>query len=81
MYMAQLNIHLTPRFEKALRTLMRRRGLKTKSEAVRLAVEEAVERTACDVAVCDFREWVGRGKQTAENPKPRFDGHDQLWNS
>jgi hypothetical protein len=39
--MAQINLHTTPDFEEALEALMRGRKLKTKSEAIRLAVGEA----------------------------------------
>ena len=41
--MAQINFHTTPEFEKALAALMKARGLKTRSEAIRLAVQEAAE--------------------------------------
>ena len=39
--MAQINLHVTPEFEEALETLMRARGLRSKSEAIRDAVREA----------------------------------------
>jgi len=39
--MAQVNLHTTPEFEEALAALMKGRGLKSKSEAIRLAVREA----------------------------------------
>ena len=41
--MAQINFHTTPEFEKALAALMKARGLKTRSEAIRVAVQEAAE--------------------------------------
>lgn len=41
MNMAQINLHVTPEFEDALDTLMRARGLRSKSEAIRHAVREA----------------------------------------
>ncbi len=40
--MAQINLHTTPQFEADLATLMKERGIKTKSEAIRLAVREVV---------------------------------------
>ena len=40
MYMSQINLHTTPTFERALARLMRLRRIGTKSEAIRLAVEE-----------------------------------------
>lgn len=39
--MAQLNLHVTPEFERALTALMRGRGLASKSQAIRDAVQEA----------------------------------------
>jgi len=39
--MAQVNLHTTPEFEEALSALMEGRKLKSKSEAIRLAVQEA----------------------------------------
>ncbi|MBM3533214.1 MAG: hypothetical protein FJX60_09305 [Alphaproteobacteria bacterium] len=39
--MAQVNLHTTPEFEEALSALMKARKLKSKSEAIRLAVQEA----------------------------------------
>jgi Arc/MetJ-type ribon-helix-helix transcriptional regulator len=41
--MAQVNLHTTPEFEADLDTLMKGRGLRSKSEAIRLAVHEAAE--------------------------------------
>ncbi len=39
--MTQVNIHTTPEFEEDLATLMKARGVRSKSEAIRLAVREA----------------------------------------
>lgn len=39
--MAQVNLHVTEEFAAALEALMRGRGLRSKSEAIRLAVREA----------------------------------------
>jgi Arc/MetJ-type ribon-helix-helix transcriptional regulator len=41
--MAQINFHTTPEFEKALAALMKARGLKSRSEAIRAAVQETAE--------------------------------------
>ena len=40
--MGQMNMRVTPEFDQALAELMRRRHIAHKSEAIRLAVEEAV---------------------------------------
>ena len=42
--MSQINVHLTAEFEQALAELMRLRQIKTKSDAIRAAVQEALER-------------------------------------
>lgn len=39
--MAQMNLQITPEFEANLQRLMRARKIKSRSQAVRLAVEEA----------------------------------------
>lgn len=41
--MAQINFHTTPEFEQALAALMKARGLRSRSEAIRAAVQEAAE--------------------------------------
>lgn len=41
--MAQINFHTTPEFEQALAALMKARGLKSRSEAIRAAVLEAAK--------------------------------------
>jgi hypothetical protein len=77
--MPQLNIHLTPEFEQTLSEYMRLRGLRTKSDAVRLAIQEAVDRERRLRRVPDFTRWLGLGKQVAENPHPKFHSDDELW--
>ena len=77
-YMSQLNINVTPEFESALKRLMQARGLKSKAEAVRLAVREALER-ARPAGATDFTSWIGLGTAAPENPSPRFSSDDMLW--
>ena len=77
--MSQLNIHLTPDFEAALTKLMQVRGLRTKSEAVRLAVQETLERESRARKVLDFAELRGLANKATPNPHPRFPTHDDLW--
>lgn len=79
LYMTQLNIHMTPEFEKRLAQLMRLRGLKTKSEAVRVAVAEAVGRAIEDSEAADFGAWRGAALRAPLNPRPRFQSDDDLW--
>ncbi len=76
--MSQLNINMTPEFETALKRLMQARGLKSKTEAVRLAVREALER-ARPAGKTDFTSWIGLGNAAPGNPRPRFPSDDALW--
>ena len=78
-HMAQLNLHMTPEFEKALERLMRVRGIPTKSEAVRLAVIEAAERARGKVRPAAFRELLGAGLRVPQRKSPRFRSEDDLW--
>jgi hypothetical protein len=77
--MPQFNLHLTPDFEAAIDELMRLRRIRTKSDAVRLAVIETVEREKRARRVPDFSTWVGLGRRVPENPNPRFRTDDDLW--
>ena len=77
--MSQLNIHMTPAFERVLKRLMEVRKIRTKSEAIRLAVEESLERELRDASSTDFTSWLGIGKTVPENPTPRFPSHEALW--
>ncbi len=78
--MAQMNLHLTPEFERDLARLMTLRGIRTKSEAVRVAVREGVERARREAgARADFAAWKGSALGAAVNPEPRFAGDDDLW--
>jgi hypothetical protein len=77
--MGQLNIHMTAAFEKRLTQFMRVRGIKTKSEAVRIAVEEGLAMATRRTAAANFVEWRGLGKQAPLNPTPRFVSDADLW--
>lgn len=77
--MAQLNVHVTPDFEDALRRFMRVRGITSKSEAVRVAVKEGLERAYTQDRQADFTAWIGLACSGSENPEPRFRSDDDLW--
>jgi Arc/MetJ-type ribon-helix-helix transcriptional regulator len=77
--MAQLNVHVTPEFEEALARLVRLRKLRSKSEAVRVAVHETLERETRRVDAPDFRSWIGAALKAPLNPNPRFQSDDDLW--
>ena len=70
---------MTPEFEKHLKLFMKKRGVKGKSEAVRIAIKEALERLDMQKSAQDFREWLGLGLKAPLNHKPRFKDEDDLW--
>ena len=76
---SQLNVNLTPQFERALERFMRLRSIATKSEAVRLAVLEAAAREERARRRPDFQRWRGAALATPPNPAPRFKSEDDLW--
>jgi Arc/MetJ-type ribon-helix-helix transcriptional regulator len=75
--MRQLNLNVTEDFVRDLQRLMKRKGIKNKSEAIRLAVREAAAFAAAPAS--DYRAWLGMGLKVPLNPKPRFRGEDDLW--
>lgn len=77
--MSQLNIHMTPIFEKNLRHLMKVRHIETKAEAIRIAVNEALEHFILNIKPTDFTTWIGLAKQSPINTKPQFKSDDGLW--
>ena len=77
--MSQINIHLTPEFEHALAEYMRLRRIRTKSDAVRMAVLEAVERERRRREAPDLSSWLGMAKRVPENPHPYFRSDADLW--
>jgi Arc/MetJ-type ribon-helix-helix transcriptional regulator len=77
--MAQVNVHVTPEFDEALGRLVRLRGLRSKSEAIRWAVVEALDREIGRSQTADFRAWLGAARAAPLNPKPRFLSEDELW--
>ena len=77
--MGQININVTPEFDAALARMMRARGIRNKSEAIRTAVTEAAERSGGMEPVEDFTSWIGLALEGTLNRKPRFRTHDDLW--
>jgi hypothetical protein len=77
--MGQLNLNLTPDFERALARFMRLRSISRKSEAVRVAVQEAAEREGRARRRTDFAKWRGAALGPTLNENPRFRTEDELW--
>jgi hypothetical protein len=75
--MKQLNVNVTPEMERDLRQYMRKHGLDTKSDAIRLALHEAAKQAA--TAVCDYRSWLGLGLRAPLRNKRQFKNEDELW--
>jgi Arc/MetJ-type ribon-helix-helix transcriptional regulator len=77
--MKQINVNVTPDFDRDLRRLMQARRIGTKSDAIRQAVHEAAERKRA-AADFDFHAWIGAGLEAGPlNKKPKFKSHDELW--
>jgi len=76
--MRQLNLNVTPEFERDLRRFMREKGIAKKSDAIRQALHEAVAKGGGS-SRSDFRSWLGLGLKAPLNPKPRFRSEDELW--
>lgn len=77
--MSQINLHVTEEFERALLTYMRLRKIRTKSAAIRAAVQEACERATAQQNAVSHRAWLGLGAQAPQNESPRFRSDDDLW--
>lgn len=77
--MTQLNLHVTPIFERDLKKFMKVRSIKTKAEAIRVAVKEGLEHSVASKKIIDFSVWVGLGNQAITNKKTKFHADDDLW--
>lgn len=75
-----MNINMTSALSQTLERFMRLRGIRTKSEAVRIALQEGLERSLATASkTTDFSLWIGAAKKADENPQPRFKSHSDLW--
>ncbi len=77
--MPQMNINLTPDFERDLNRYMKKSGVETKSEAIRRAVREALEQLRSRRPVRSFAEMLGIAAKYPQNRSPRFRTEDDLW--
>lgn len=77
--MSQLNIHMSPAFEKNLLRLMKVRHIKTKAEAIRIAVNETLSHAVHQIKPVDFSTWIGLATNIPTNPSPKFKSDDDLW--
>jgi metal-responsive CopG/Arc/MetJ family transcriptional regulator len=76
--MSQLNIHVTEEFEQKLARFMELRGIATKSDAVRLAIKEAVANAEKrpQMSWDEFRDIANHFPQT---PPEQWITEDELW--
>ncbi len=81
MYMSQMNLNVTPEFQRDLEDYMKRKGIRQKSEAIRLALREALERlNPGRKQASPWDRLFGFGLKFGPlNPKPRFKNDDDLW--
>ena len=79
--MSQLNLNVTPEFEKDLKNYMKNKRIDQKSEAIREAVREAAARLATHATSPDFRSWLGLGLKVSPKSHVRFTSEDDLWGS
>jgi hypothetical protein len=76
--MSQINLQVKPEFEEELAKFMAARRIRTKSEAIRIAVREGLAAARRRRRV-RFEDWVGLGNRSARSRKPRFRTDDDLW--
>lgn len=77
--MSQLNIHLTPTFEKDLKQFMKLRHIQTKSEAIRVAIKEGIQLSLLQVKPANFSHWLGLATQVPTNKNTKFSSDEDLW--
>lgn len=77
--MSQLNIHVTTRFENDLKKFMKLRHINTKSEAIRVAIQEGIQNALIHTKSANFEEWLGLANQAPINKKFKFFSDDDLW--
>ena len=78
--MSQVNINVDEEFLKKLNQLMIYWSCKNKSETIRTAVDNCLERELRKPSQTDFNSWIGLGSVGDNNPSPMFSSHEALWN-
>lgn len=78
--MAQLNLNLTPQFNKDLEKYMKHKGISTKSEALRMALREIVELISTSKK-SDFSSWLGAGLKAEARTDRKFKTEDDIWSA
>lgn len=76
--MPQINLNVTPEFAEDLERLVRLRGLSNRSQAIRIAVKEAVERALAATPAGGIASLRGIAVQGSRCSR-RFADDDELW--
>jgi hypothetical protein len=76
--MAQLNLNLTPEFKKDLEKYMKHKSLRTKSDAIRMALREVVA-LLTSTKKTDYSAWLGAGLKAQTRNELQFKSEDDLW--
>ena len=77
--MSQLNIYASRDFLKDLKNYMKLTGVTVKSEALRRALREALNRLKASSKGKDYRSWLGLTLKANPARSPRFKSEDDLW--
>ena len=75
--MKQLNLIVTPEFERDLLRYMKQKKIANKSEAIRQALRESVAHGLN--SDYDFRPWLGMGLKAPLRKKRQFRSEEELW--
>ncbi|MEK6608860.1 MAG: hypothetical protein AABZ30_14465 [Myxococcota bacterium] len=77
--MSQINLNADPKFLRDLARLMKAKGIRHKSEAIRLAVGEAARRLERRPDPSTIDGLLGLGTSAPLNPNPKFRSRRDLW--
>lgn len=77
--MSLTSITLSPDAQATLRVFMQQRGLESPDSAIELALREGLAKNNRSGTAFDFRSLIGKATGEGENPQPRFQDDDALW--
>lgn len=77
--MGQLNMQLTPEFQRDLERAMKKLGARTKSEAIRRAVEEAARKPAGGAPRVSWLALLESARTETRRKTRRFASHADVW--
>lgn len=77
--MKQINLQTSKELERDIGDYMKLKGIAHKSEAIRQAVKESVERLRQARIATDFYSWIGLALSPAPPSRPSQKDEDELW--